>query len=219
MLENLKREVIKAAQDGQRLDLCKHKSGNFSIRDKETGYVVVTPSGVNREELTEDDICVLTVDGELIEVKNNRKPSSETMMHLEVYKTREDIMAIVHTHSKMATSFAVLNKPIPAIIYEVATFGLKEDAVPVAPYARPGTVELAKSVIEPVKRADIFLLEKHGVVACGTDMYEAFLRAQYVEELAEVYYYTLLINKGNEPDSFSPEELESWKYPEKFEKN
>ena len=78
---------------------------------------------------------------------------------------------------------------------------------------------MAKSVIEPVKRADIFLLEKHGVVACGTDMYEAFLRAQYVEELAEVYYYTLLINKGNEPDSFSPEELESWKYPEKFEKN
>ena len=122
MLEILKKEVIKAAQDGQRLDLCKHKSGNFSIRDKETGYVVVTPSGVNREELTVDDICVLTVDGELIEVKNNRKPSSETMMHLEVYKTREDIMAIVHTHSKMATSFAVLNKPIPAIIYEVATF-------------------------------------------------------------------------------------------------
>ena len=206
MLEILKKEVIKAAQDGQRLDLCKHKSGNFSIRDKETGYVVVTPSGVNREELTVDDICVLTVDG-------------ETMMHLEVYKTREDIMAIVHTHSKMATSFAVLNKPIPAIIYEVATFGLKDAVVPVAPYARPGTVELAKSVIEPVKRADIFLLEKHGVVACGTDMYEAFLRAQYVEELAEVYYYTLLINKGNEPDSFSSEELESWKYPEKLEKN
>lgn len=151
MLENLKREVIKAAQDGQRLDLCKHKSGNFSIRDKETGYVVVTPSGVNREELTVDDICVLTVDGELIEVKNGRRPSSETMMHLEVYKARRDIMAIVHTHSKMATSFAVLNKPIPAIIYEVATFGLKDAVVPVAPYARPGTVELAKSVIEPVK--------------------------------------------------------------------
>ena len=49
MLENLKKEVIKAAQEGQRLDLCKHKSGNFSIRDNKTGYVVVTPSGVNRE--------------------------------------------------------------------------------------------------------------------------------------------------------------------------
>lgn len=218
MLEHLKEQVRKVALESQRIGLCKHKSGNFSMRDKETGYVVITPSGVDREDLTIDDICVIDLEGKNIEIKNGRKTSSESMMHLEIYKTREDINAVVHTHSKMATAFAVLNKPLPAIIYEVAVFGLKDGIVPVAPYARPGTVDLAKSVIEPVKRADIFLLEKHGVVACGIDMDDAFLKGQYVEELAEIYYYTLNINRGIEPEAFTVEELESWKYPDKLNK-
>lgn len=216
MLEKLKNKVIEISQDAQNIGLCKHKSGNFSIRDKDTGYVVVTPSGVDRKDLETDDICVVDLDGNIIEHKENRKPSSETMMHLEVYKTRDDVNAVAHTHSKFATSFAVLAKPIPAIIYEVSSMGLKEGYVPVAKFATPGTVDLAKSVIEPVKISDLFLLEKHGCVAVGTDLDDAYLKVQYLEELSEIYFYSLLINKGEEPDAFSIDDLSVWEYPEKF---
>lgn len=215
-MENLKKELVEVAKSAQRLGLCKHKSGNFSIRDKNTGYVIVTPSSVDRELLQEDDLCILDVDGNIIYAKENRKPSSETMMHLEIYKTRDDVFAVAHTHSKFATAFAVLAKPIPAIIYEAASFGLKEGYIPIANYARPGTKELAESVIEPVKISDMFLLEKHGVVAVGQDIKDAFLKVQYAEELSEIYYMTLVINKGVEPPVFSIQELNDWKYPEKF---
>lgn len=218
-MEDLKKELIEISKEAQRIGLCKHKSGNFSIRDKETGYILVTPSGIDRELLKVDDICILDLDGNVIYTKEGLKPSSETMMHLEIYKTREDIFAVAHTHSKYGTSFSVLNKKIPAVIYEAAAFGLKKGYVPVAKYARPGTIELAKSVIEPVSISDMFLLEKHGVVAVGENIKEAFLKVQYAEELSEIYYMTLVINNGQEPPVFSVEELDAWKYPEKFIKN
>lgn len=213
MLENLKKEVVKIALEADRSGLCKHRSGNFSIRDEETGLVAVTPTGVNREELTYHDICIVDLEANVIEAVTNLRPTSELLMHLELYKARQDILSVVHTHSMYATSFAVLNKPIPAIVYECAILGLKDAMIPVAPYGRPGTRELSNSVIVPIKRSDCILLEKHGVIAVDKDPKEALLKANYIEELAEVYYRTLMINGGNEPDKFSPEELQKWKYP------
>lgn len=217
-MDILKQELLEVARQAQRIGLCKHKSGNFSVRIPNTNQIYVSPSAIDREELTEEDLCVMDLDGNLLYAKEGTKPSSETMMHLEIYKEREDVKAIVHTHSKIATAFAVLAKPIPGVIYEAATFGLKEGYVPVAKYARPGTVELSKSVIEPIRISDMILLEKHGVVAVGEDIKDAFLKAQYAEELAEIYYMTLVINKGEEPPAFSVEELNAWRYPEKFSK-
>lgn len=213
MLEELKKEVVKIAQEADRSGLCKHRSGNFSIRDGESGYVVVTPTGVDREELTYHDICVVDLEANVIEAVTGLRPTSEILMHLEIYKTRSDVFSIAHTHSRIATSFAVLNKPIPAIIYECANLGLKDAVIPVAPYGRPGTRALSDSVIEPIKRADCILLEAHGVVAVDKDPEEALLKAHYVEELAEIYYRALEIGKGQEPKAFSSEELEKWEYP------
>jgi L-fuculose-phosphate aldolase len=213
MLEELKKEVVKIAKEADQSGLCKHKSGNFSIRDKETGYVVVTPAAVDRAELTYHDICVVDLDANVIEAVTDLKPTSELLMHLEIYKTREDVGAVVHTHSRIATSFAVVNKPIPAIIYECATLGLKDAMIPVAPYGRPGTRELSNSVIEPIKRSDCILLEAHGAVAVDSESKNALLKAHYIEELAEVYYRALVIGGGKEPRAFAPEELERWEYP------
>ncbi|WP_315108042.1 class II aldolase/adducin family protein [Clostridium intestinale] len=213
MLEELKKEVVKIAKEADQSGLCKHKSGNFSIRDKETGYVVVTPAAVDRAELTYHDICVVDLDANVIEAVTDLKPTSELLMHLEIYKTREDVGAVVHTHSRIATSFAVVNKPIPAIIYECATLGLKDAMIPVAPYGRPGTRELSNSIIEPIKRSDCILLEAHGTVAVDSEPKNALLKAHYIEELAEVYYRALVIGGGKEPRTFAPEELEKWEYP------
>ena len=214
MLESLKKDVCEIAKRAQRDGLCKHKSGNFSARDPKTGYVVITPTSVDRDLLTPRDMVVIDLDANVIENLSNLRPTSESLMHLMIYKTRPEVNAIAHTHSAFATSFAVLNKAIPAIVYEVATLGLTKARIPVAPYGRPGTKELAESVIEPCKEGDCFLLEKHGAVAVDKcDIYEAFLKAAYIEELAELYYRCLGINKGEEPESFTQEELASWAYP------
>ncbi len=215
MLEELKKEVIRVSLEAQHIGLCKHKSGNFSIRDKETGYIVITPSAIDRELLTVDMISVLDQDLNLIEGLN---ASSESMMHAKIYEANPNVFGIAHTHSKMGTSFAVLNKPIPAIIYEVAGFRLDNGVIPVAPYARPGTIDLANVVAQTSKKSDMILMEKHGVLAMGENLTSAFLAVQYIEELAEIYFNTLVINKGVEPPTFTSEELMSWKYPDQLKR-
>lgn len=217
MLEVLKRDVCEIAKRAQRDGLCKHKSGNFSARDKETGYVVVTPTGMDRDVLTPRDMIVMDMNANVIENLSGLKPTSESLMHLKIYEMRQDAMAIAHTHSMYATSFAVLRKPIPAVVYEVANLGLTKGRVPVALYGRPGTPALADSVIEACKEAECFLMEKHGVVAFDSkNVYEAYLKASYVEELAQLYFNTLSINGGHEPEYFAQEELQKWEYPKEI---
>lgn len=214
MLEALKTEVCEIAKKAQQDGLCKHKSGNFSARDRQSGYVVMTPTGVDREVLTPEDMIVMDLNGKVLENLTNLRPTSEYMMHLGIYKKKPQTMAVVHTHSMYATTFAVLNKPIPAIVYEVSMLGLTEAQVPVAAYGRPGTKSLAKQVEECCLKSDTFLLEKHGAIALDTrNIKEAYLRASYLEELAELYYHTFQANGGREPEGFTQEELESWEYP------
>lgn len=213
MLESLKKEVCEIAKRAQRDGLCKHKSGNFSARDAASGYVVITPTSMDRDLLTPRDMVVLNIEAKIIENLSGLKPTSESLMHLKIYQTRPDAMAIAHTHSAYATTFALLNKPIPAIVYEVAGMGLSKSRVPVAPYGRPGTPDLAESVVDAAREAQCFLLEKHGAVAFDSNIYEAFLKAAYIEELAELYYLALTVNGGAEPYSFPEEELGRWAYP------
>ena len=185
MLEDLKLKVMNVAKQAQREGMCKHKSGNFSARDEETGLVVIT--------------------------------TSESLMHLKIYQTRPDVKAIAHTHSQFATTFAILEKPIPAVVYEVANLNCSKARIPVAPYGRPGTPALAESVVEPVKEADVFLLQGHGSVAVDEDSIdEAYLKVCYIEELAELYYHALTANGGQEPKSFPAEELQKWEYPKEI---
>ena len=103
------------------------------------------------------------------------------------------------------------------IVYEVANFGLTKARIPVAPYGRPGTMELADSVVAACKEAECFLLEKHGTVAFDTrDIYEAYLKANYIEELAQLYYNALTLCQEREPEAFSQEELQCWSYPKEI---
>ena len=138
-------------------------------------------------------------------------------MHLKIYQTRPDVRAIAHTHSQFATTFAVLEKPIPAVVYEIANLNCSKARIPVAPYGRPGTPALADSVVDSVKEADVLLLQGHGSVAVDEDnIDEAYLKVCYIEELAELYYHALTANGGQEPKSFPVEELQKWEYPKEI---
>ena len=213
MLESLKRDVVKVAKQAQKDGLCKHKSGNFSARDEESGYVVITPTGVDREVLAPRDMIIMDLNANVLENESGLKPTSEALMHLEIYKTRKDIHAVVHTHSMYATTFAVLNRPVPAVVYEIAQLNLPKGEIPVAAYGRPGTKELSDNVAGPMAGGDCCLMQGHGAVAADDrDIFGAYLRASYMEELSELYYNALLLG-GREPDVFPPEELKSWEYP------
>ncbi|MDP9858373.1 L-fuculose-phosphate aldolase [Olsenella profusa DSM 13989] len=217
MLENLKLRVMNVAKQAQREGMCKHKSGNFSARDEETGLVVITPTSVDREDLVVPDMVVMDLDANVVENQTGLRPTSESLMHLKIYQTRPDVRAIAHTHSQFATTFAVLEKPIPAVVYEIANLNCSKARIPVAPYGRPGTPALADSVVDSVKEADVLLLQGHGSVAVDEgNIDEAYLKVCYIEELAELYYHALTANGGQEPKSFPVEELQKWEYPKEI---
>ena len=217
MLEHLKEEVICIGRIAQREGMCKHKAGNFSSRDRETGLIVITPSGVDREFLTVEDMIVIDTNAHVIEHREGRKPSSEVLMHIEIYKNRPDVWHIVHTHSRYATVFAVLNKPIPPIVNEMLLLNNKDFTIPVARYGRSGTMELARNVADAMTECDSVLMAAHGAIACDAQSLEnAYLKTCYIEELAEVYYHALTANGGKEPQVLSQEEMQSVAYPEQI---
>lgn len=214
MLESLKKDLCEIAKRAQHDGLCKHKSGNFSIRDEETGLLVVSPTGLDRDLMSARDVVVMNLDAQVIENESGLRPTSEVLMHIAIYNKRPEVRAIVHTHSMYATAMSVLNRPIPAIVYEVANLGLTKARIPVVPYARPGIQALADYVGDAVMEADCMLLAQHGTVAVDSgNIYEAFLKASYIEELAELYHHTLTANGGKEPTHFEQAELGKWAYP------
>lgn len=165
-------------------------SGNLSLRG-ESNEIYITPSGMDYLEITEDDIVKINFDGEILD--GDKKPSSEWIMHREIYKNYPSYNAIVHTHSPMATAFSVSRKKIPLILIEMKPFLGGE--IEVAPFEPSGSLELAKSTIPYLKKSNSCLLANHGVVSCGKDMESAFLSAEYVEDAAKIYYYSLNIGE------------------------
>lgn len=163
-------------------------SGNLSLRGQ-ADEIYITPSGMNYLEITENDIVKINFKGEILE--GDKKPSSEWMMHVEIYKNYPNYNAIVHTHSPIATAFAVSRKKIPLILIEMKPFLGGE--IEVAPFKPSGSLELAKSLIPYLKKSNSCLLANHGVVSCGKDIESAFLSAEYVEDAAKIYYYSLNI--------------------------
>ena len=218
MLEELKDRVLLVAQKAQREGLCKHKSGNFSMRDEKTGYLVITPTGADRERLSVDDMVVMNMDAMVVENKTCLRPTSEALVHIRAYALRPELRAVAHTHSMYATTFAVLAKPIPAIIYELSHLNCKKARIPVARYGRPGTPALADSIVEPLQEADVLLMQGHGAMAVdASSIEEAYLKAAYIEELAEMYHHALTAGNGIEPPVFSTEELQKWEYPKEIQ--
>ncbi|HAF31968.1 class II aldolase/adducin family protein [Anaerovibrio lipolyticus] len=217
MLKEIKRKVLECAVKAENMGLCQHRSGNFSIRDEDTGLICITPTGMDRSEMTYHDIVVVNMNAEVVEAETLHRPTSEVTMHLKIYEARPDVNAVVHTHSKFALTFAILNKPIPAIVTELMHLGCKEGYIPVAPYGRPATPALAESVLKPLQISDVALMEKHGAVAVDKDIKEALTKAAYVEELAEIYYNTLtILGPGKEPDYVDKEDLQKWAYPKEI---
>ncbi len=187
MLENIKDELVQLNLELPRNNLVAWTSGNVSGRDPETGLVVIKPSGVRFEMLCSEDMVVLDLDGRIVE--GDLKPSSDAASHLFIYRQRPDVGGIVHTHSRYATAFAALGKPIPCILTSIADeFG---GAIPCGGFAVIGGEEIGKVVIETIGKSPAVLLKNHGVFSIGKTALEAVKAAVMTEDAAATAWASL----------------------------
>jgi len=198
--EKLRAAVADAAKRLVEDRLVTGTSGNVSALDPETGSVLITPSGLSYATMRAEDVVVVAGDGRVVE--GQWRPSSELPMHLAVYRAHPERQAIVHTHSLFATAFAACRREIPAIHYDIVTIG---SPIRVAPYATYGTDELARGALATMGEAMAVLLQNHGVLATGVTVASAYVTAQKVEYLAELYYHALRLG---DPVILSEAELE-----------
>ncbi|HHW19424.1 MAG TPA: L-ribulose-5-phosphate 4-epimerase [Firmicutes bacterium] len=197
MLEDLKIRVHKMNLMLPKNNLVTMTSGNVSGRDPESGFVVIKPSGIPYEELTPEDMVVVDIDGRVIE--GRWKPSVDTATHLYVYRHRQDVNGIVHTHSPYATSFAALGRPIPVYLTAIADeFG---GPIPIGPYARIGGEEIGKAIVEHIGNSPAILMKNHGVFTIGKTPEAAVKAAVMLEDVARTVHLALQLGKPDEiPD-------------------
>ncbi len=188
-----RKSIIQAALSMNSMGINQGTSGNVSVRYG--NRMLITPSGVPYEELDPKDICAseITKDGKTWQ--GDLAPSSEWRFHLDIYKARPDVGAVVHTHSMYATVMAICGKPIPAVHYMVAASGGTE--IRVAKYATYGTEQLSKNALEALEGRTCCLLKNHGVIATGPNIKRALWLASEVETVARQYHLALTIGGGD----------------------
>ncbi len=179
-------------------------SGNVSCRVD--GGMLITPTGIAPAAMSAEQLVALDLDGNPLS-EDQLLPSSEWHMHAAIYAARADAQAIVHCHSRFATTLACAQRSIPAIHYMIAVAGARE--IPLAPYATFGTDALAQSCVSTLGSANACLLANHGQIALGADCAQALKIAQEVEELAAVYFNTLLIGNAKVLSDVNMAEVES----------
>ena len=185
LLKELRENVIEIALKAQKEKLIPLTMGNFSAKDRSTGYICITPSGMEYEKLKASDIVVLDEEGKVIE--GERKPSIESQLHCAVYRRRKDVFGVSHTHSVFATAWAACNESIPVVVAELAA--LIGGPVECAIYKPMGSLELAETAAIRLKDRHAILLANHGVLAVGRDLETAFANSIVVEEGAKIAYY------------------------------
>ena len=179
--------LTEATREMYRRGLVGAYSGNTSLRLSGTGddgLLLVTPTHHPYYRLTPDELVVVDLDGNPV-AEGGLRPSSETRLHLEIYRRRDDVQAVVHSHSIHASVAAVVGRDIPPLIDEMLlTIG---GPVKVSKYAFPGTQELAEAAYAALGDRNAALLRNHGVVAVGPDIWEALEVADLVERLAQIF--------------------------------
>ncbi len=184
LLEAQRHQVVDAARQLLASGLVIGTAGNVSLRTDD--LVVITPSGVDYPTLTPEQVCVVDVHGHLLEAP--LPPSTELPLHLAAYRSaggpKDQVTAVVHTHSSHATAVGLVVDILPAVHYLIAMLG---GPVPVVPYSTPGSDALADGIGAALPGRSALLLRNHGVVTVGPTLRVALEKASLLEWLAEVY--------------------------------
>ncbi len=190
MKNDILEELVVASQIIHHKGLTPGKSGNISVRfpDAKESKVAITKTNISKGMVGIKNIIMVDMDGKILE--GTGKPSSETLLHLNIYKKREDINAVVHTHSPYAAGFSMSEKEMKRL----EGFGpIKNPYIPRVKYSKPGSEELAHDTARMMVDEDAVLLNKHGVVCTGVSLGEAVLLAEFIEDNAKTQFIAHLL--------------------------
>jgi L-ribulose-5-phosphate 4-epimerase len=197
LLAELREQVVWVGTEALRAGIVHGTAGNMSIRDRESGLIAISPSGMPYPTVAPADIVI--VDDLGVVHDGARRPSSETPMHTMVFRARSDIRAIVHTHSHFSTVVSTIRSYLPPILTEVCV--VVGSRVPITRYGLTGTEDIGQSVVDVLERdTRAVILKNHGLITFGDDFAHALAIAEIVEEAAKVYVHALAASGGREPD-------------------
>lgn len=181
-LEKIKNEIIKYADVIDAKGFSPGTSGNISVRYEDK--IIITASGSSNGNLSYEDLVLMDFCGKSTDSSSDKKPSSEKMMHVEFYKKRPDVNAIIHVHPPFLSSFAAARKGLdePYMAENVYYFG----KIPLTPYALPSSQKLVDSMSEYFEKYNALLMANHGFVVGDSDLEQAYLKLELAESYAQV---------------------------------
>ena len=188
-LNKLKDEIIKYGYIIDKKNFSPGTSGNLSIRYQDK--IIITASGSSNGSLCYEDLVLIDFSGNVVESLDGKKPSSEKMLHVEFYKKRTDINAIIHVHPNFLSSFAAARKPLeePVMAENVYYFG----KIPLADYALPSSMELVDNTAKYFDDYNTVLMANHGFIVGDTDISQAYLKLELAESYAQVVLNSYLL--------------------------
>ncbi len=189
----MKERVLATAKKMLAKGLVEGTAGNISAR-QDDGSIAITPSSIDYEDMTLDDIVVIDLDGNVVD--GTKPPSSEKLLHLACYKAHDDVGAVIHSHPVYATMFAIAHEPIPACIDEFTIYVGGE--VPVTEYAMSGTEHVGENAAKLLADRSAALLANHGMVAVAGSPEKALHVTALVERSAQIVWGARVLRQIHE---------------------
>jgi L-fuculose-phosphate aldolase len=183
--------LVRASRKLHDLGMVRGTSGNISAKIPGTGCILVKPSGAQMGLLRREELVQVRLKGKVLNEKTN--VSTETPMHIAIYKTRKDVQAVVHTHAPTATAFGIAG--ISILPLQIEMFMQLPKGVPIIPFESPGSKKLAEAVQNKIAEYDALILENHGLVTVGSTIEAASNLNEMVEESAKVQYMAMTLSR------------------------
>jgi len=189
VIQNLRERLVRVGREIYAHGFVPGTVGNISARIPNTDTILIKPSGVSMGALKLDDLAIVDLQGK--QIQGELSLSVETPMHTAIYKTRDDVHGVVHSHAPTATAFGVAGIEIIPTLIEM--FHYIPKGVPIVPFEFPGTEELAEAVQKKIKDFDAVILENHGIVTVGPSIEDACHLNIMVEECAKTQFIATLL--------------------------
>jgi L-fuculose-phosphate aldolase len=182
---SLREEIIRVTRLVCSQGLARSSDGNVSAR-LDAERILITPRGLYKMEMALEDLVIIDGEGQLLAGKPGRQPTTEYNLHLEVYRQRPDLQAVLHAHPPYTTALSITGLPFPTDYMPEVLVLL--GPVPTAPYARPGTSALGESIRELIRAHDNIVLSHHGTVCAAQTLEQALMALERMEATAHTYF-------------------------------
>ena len=189
-IEEIRKRIVKAGKELYERGLVRGTSGNISAKIPGEEAFLIKPSGVRLSFMKPEELVLVDFQGN--KVRGNMSVSLETPLHATVYRERNDVQAVVHTHAPISTAFGIAKTEILPL--QVELFMLLPNGIPIIPFEPPGSEALATTVQKKIRDYDAIILENHGVVTVGSTIEAACNLNEMIEEAAKIQFLAMTIS-------------------------